>query len=402
MRSLRPETTCRALNTLVFLLLLCAACDDEPSELLDGAVGMLDAMPVLGARDAGPMRDADLDPADSSLAEPDATTEAPDASADAGPESDAATAPTSPCGECPAETPVCDEARETCVACLGDADCLAHEQGLYCVEKVCVACMKNEDCADPAAPRCDTATRQCVGCLAAEDCQGMTEGERSLDICDMSDRTCVQCTGTQYEACGLHQDGVTPLVCDSGTRRCSSKQAGTEVICGACVSDAECGLGMRCVQEVYDEVPLDRVCLWTVGADTSLISSCTQPDARPYSRRLTQVTSVDGEVVDVCAPVHTTCEGLGQFGVMECAVGDDDACGHPAVAADGMCRPRSPNDDDSVLRCTIPCSISDDCPVHHACNRERPSYCDLEADTCYTNADCDADHYCDERRCMRL
>ena len=302
-------------------------------------------------------------------------------------------------GPCPDNSPICDLESQQCVRCLADFDCVERGEGLFCENQHCWGCKEDSDCTDPLAARCDIATHRCARCTQDAECVGVVEGERSLDLCDPVQQRCVECTGIRYDNCGVADDGVTPLVCDSSLRRCSAKRARSEVVCGACVSDAECGPGMACVHEVQDGMTLPPVCLWTVDLDDSRFGSCTVSAARPYNRRRAKIQTVDGRLVDVCSLVHASCEALGQFVVASCADAADRSCGQQALDLDGLCRPFDRSDDDSQFRCTLPCTVSDDCPPQHACNREGPpSYCDLLADTCYTDADCGPEGVCQELR----
>lgn len=304
------------------------------------------------------------------------------------------------CGGCPQETPLCDRAARQCHACEQDSECLAAELGAHCLEGACVECVDPAGCTDPSASSCDLSAHVCVGCFEDADCEDIRIGERPLGVCS-EERQCVECSGTQMQACGTADDGVTEFVCNSLLHACTTKRVHSESVCGPCVSDAECAEGMRCVKELFGGEDLGYVCQWTVDGEDSRLASCSVTDARPYNLPRDDVPTIDGETVSICALTHTTCNAVRQFGSTSCGVGHDESCGKEGFD-DALCRAIDARDDDVSYRCTLPCTLSTDCPRGHACNQELPvQYCELQADTCFSLGDCAAGETCEEGRCVR-
>lgn len=303
------------------------------------------------------------------------------------------------CGGCPPSAPLCDRVARECHACSQDSECSEAELGARCLDGACVECERTADCTGSTASVCDLSAHVCVGCFDNDDCDHIRIGERALGVCG-DDRQCVECTGLQREACGTADDGVTQLSCHSLLRSCTTKRVHDESVCGACVSDVECAEGMRCVKESFGSEALGYVCQWTVDGEDSRLSSCSAPEARPYNLRRDDVRTIDGAVVSICALTHSTCSAVRQFATTACSVGHDESCGEPGFD-DALCRPRDPKDDDPLYRCTLPCTVSDDCPRGHACNQELPlQYCELRADTCFASGDCAAGETCEEGHCV--
>ena len=136
-----------------------------------------------------------------------------------------------PCGgACGDDTPVCDEANNTCVGCLDVSDCDGDTPACDTTTNTCVACTDETFC-DGDTPVCDTANTTCVGCLGDENCSGDTP------VCDTSSTTCVAC--------------LDNTSCESP----DASLCGSDQTCGACMADADCShLGLnRCVQGVCTE-----------------------------------------------------------------------------------------------------------------------------------------------------
>jgi hypothetical protein len=297
---------------------------------------------------------------------------------------DAGTAGTAPCnGACEGDTPICW--RDTCVQCNPDVSehCAAHPNGPICLEGLCVECTENADCTDPERSRCNPTTNRCTPCTENTHCEGITDGTTPLGVCD--DNTCVQCTGRQYEACGIDDQG-RQFVCNSLTRTCSNQRENRQGVCATCVSDAACELGMLCVRERHDSQDLDYVCLFRQGAGVGgAPADCT--DARPYVGLRMNARSIDDTHADICGLRRTTCKAMHDFGILACeGPASDAACGLVG-RSDGLCRQFNT----TSYRCTVPCQNSGDCEQGSACNTTTiPRYCDLEPDTCYANTDCPA------------
>lgn len=305
-----------------------------------------------------------------------------------------------PCGElCPKRRPFCDVELQECIECVDDDDCRQKENGRYCVDRHCIGCMASADCEDPLASHCDETVGACVGCRTAADCADVSEGSTALPVCDVEGRRCVQCSGTDYGACGKNAASSVALVCDSQAASCTSLEVRSASLCDACLSDAHCADGMRCVPEVFEGKTLEHVCLWAFGRDGAP-KSCGDDDARPFSSERLAVTTIDGEQVDVCALAATTCEAKSQAVVQPCAGPDAEAsCGIPRLN-DGLCRPRA-GDPAGPYACTVPCQTSHDCEPGYACNGgEAGSFCDLTRGACASPADCSEGQQCLERVCM--
>ena len=136
-----------------------------------------------------------------------------------------------PCdGACEGDTPVCDEANNTCVGCLDVSHCDGDTPACDTGTNTCVACTDETFC-DGDTPVCDTANTTCVGCLGDENCSGDTP------VCDTSSTTCVAC--------------LDNTSCESP----DASLCGVDQTCGACMADADCShLGLnRCVQGVCSE-----------------------------------------------------------------------------------------------------------------------------------------------------
>jgi Cys-rich repeat protein len=194
-------------------------------------------------------------------------------------------------GDC-AEGSVCDEATNTCTACIDDTDggqdtgcamadpvcddttvgaetCLTCEDNMGagetdngCAEDVpaceesgeapvCVECLANDDCADGGV--CDAATNTCVACVDDTD-GGQDSG------CDADSPVCDDST-TGAEACLVCEDnmgaGETDNGCDDATPACD--ESGETSVCVPCQVDADCGSGACEAGQCVDFAPGDDV-----------------------------------------------------------------------------------------------------------------------------------------------
>lgn len=291
-------------------------------------------------------------------------------------------------GDCEGDLPMCEEEAGVCVECLADGDC-AGPDAAVCINHECSRCQENADCGDPAAPRCEVESGRCLGCADDSDCRGQTEDGHNLTICTESG-ACTECTGSRYDACGLNDRGAA-LVCDTEAGRCTHLAEGQASLCASCVSDAHCPKGARCVAEEVDGQQYGYVCLHEVGDEGVL--DCLG-SARPYVKKRPQVTSIDGEVVDVCGLRLSSCKAQREHSapVAECdADHNGGACGEADVE-DALCR--SP-EDEAAYRCVMPCASSDDCKRGFACNDQQPAFCDFAPNTCYADTDCEKPTTCD-------
>lgn len=213
-----------------------------------------------------------------------------------------------PCGgACPAERPMCDEATDTCVGCLGDGDCAGD---LTCSGGRCVGCTSNDECTAAAEAACDATAGVCRPCAMDGECSHL--GSRSCEA------------GTCAEPLGL---------------------------CEPCTTDREC--------------PADAACLrmWhrTTRRDTSYCLPRRDSGGcrSPFTFHIRLRASVDGAPpADYCAPSEhvTTCEALLDH-VAEARCDVDADCG-----ADGL--------DDALCRgmlCTYECATADDCDGDRGC-----------------------------------
>lgn len=304
-----------------------------------------------------------------------------------------------PCGElCPEGRPICDPETQECIECETDEHCRKVSNGRYCVDRHCIGCATSADCSDPGASHCDETVGACVGCRTSKDCADVHEGSTATPICHVERRKCVQCSGTEYEACGRNAASSAALVCDSQAAVCTSLEEGSASLCDACLSDTHCAEGMKCVPEVFEGKTLDHICLWAFG-DQGAPGDCMEARARPFSGERDGVVSIDGEQVDVCILATTTCEARSQAVVQPCAGPDaDGSCGVPGLN-DGLCRPRE-RDAEGPYACTVPCQSSRDCEPGYACSGgEGGSFCDLTRGSCDSAADCEDGQQCLERAC---
>ena len=278
-----------------------------------------------------------------------------------------------PCdGACAGHTPHCHEASDSCVACVDHEHCEAPTE--YCSDAFeCVECLENTMCVGATISRCDDGT--CAPCETNEDCQHI-EGK---GVCDAGE--CVECTGKDYASCGL-DDAKRPLVCDSLTRTCSDQPLASRGLCGDCVSDAACQVGMLCVQERFlpDGVDLGYVCQWQRGAEGAPALCLSAP---PYVQTRSNVSSIDGIEANVCALRVSTCAAHTDFSALDCEtetpdVVDSGLCGEPDLD-DGLCVLFESNGEESVYRCTVPCLSDDDCRTNFTCDTAAdPPRCNLQ------------------------
>ncbi len=90
---------------------------------------------------------------------------------------------------CSVQTPRCSTDTFTCVACVGDVDCMGYPMQSHCGPMgACVGCVASNQCANPA-PVCDPSAETCRTCASDDEC--------TSQICD-SDGTCVDATIVLY------------------------------------------------------------------------------------------------------------------------------------------------------------------------------------------------------------
>ena len=233
----------------------------------------------------------------------------------------------------------------------------------------CVQCLSNNDCTDETESKCEAGT--CVGCGANPDCSHIA----GLTVCDTAESECVECTGTDYSACG--EDMGTPLVCDSLSRTCTNNLEHDVSACIECVSDAHCKLGQMCVLQKYGtpEQDVGYFCHWKKGDVANGAPASCLTGGRPYVDTIEGAISIDGALADICALRVSTCPARNEYGLKDCGTSSAD---------DSMCQFDAPNDskcvqaDVSVYRCTMVCGNSDDCPPNVDCDTgATPSVCQL-------------------------
>jgi hypothetical protein len=276
---------------------------------------------------------------------------------------DASPADAGPCpGGCPSERPVCDDG--TCVECTVERSDLCVDDTPACgPDNTCVACVSNTECDTPGAARCDTTTNTCTGCDDSAQCADF-EG---LTACNTVDGACVECFGDDRGACG--ED-----VCDASTNACAvGRTAGGQGLCEDCVSDAECGAGQVCVEQVFESTSVGRFCFFveTAPAPPGPGGDCATVGPYAFGQ---EVTTVDRRTRRVCGLRFTTCLALSQFRLQGCseAFTGDSECGVEGLD-DGLCRDPS----SGAARCTVPCGSTADCPFGSTCSGAAPGFCSL-------------------------
>jgi hypothetical protein len=284
------------------------------------------------------------------------------------------TAVTPPCGgDCPTDKPVCKEATDTCVECLSPNDCTTGaEKKCDTASNNCVECLASADCSEPTAAKCDKGA--CVKCANNDDCAHLI----GKTVCDTAAGECVQCTGKDYAACGSSMG--TPLVCDSKLRSCSTKKERSSGLCQECVSDAQCSAGKLCVVETFGAASAEvgSFCFWKKGDTANGAPANCLPAADPYAKTLSQQTSVDGAVADVCGLRASTCTARNDLNASK-------DCATSALPDDSKCGFDAPNDAKCVLadlatyRCTTTCISNDDCDSGVVCDTGvSPKVCKLQ------------------------
>ena len=273
-----------------------------------------------------------------------------------------------PCnGDCRGTTPICDPATNECVECIAATDCTGSAKP-FCDPAAgkCVTCLKQPDCSDPTASTCSAGV--CTACIADADCSDIA----GKSVCDAG--TCVQCTGKKFGACG--SDAGTPLVCDSSKRTCTTIKQRSAGLCVACVTDAQCKPGQVCVLDEFGAPSVDvgHYCHWKKGDVANGAPADCFSTGKPYAGTQVAVTSIDGDVNDICGLRTSTCIANNQFSAKDCTVASaasDAACGF-APPKDAKCAqvPAS-----SSFRCTMTCLSDEDCPGSACDTGSSPRVC---------------------------
>jgi hypothetical protein len=278
---------------------------------------------------------------------------------------------------CSGEQPICLQPSLTCVQCTNNDDCGSYDAKPYCdiARNTCVECLDNTDCEAESASLC--LAGKCSPCATNDDCSHIPD----RGVCRIAEEadaggeigTCVQCTGTDYQACRTNDAGPS-FVCDSLHNTCSRvAQEHSAGLCKPCVSDAQCQPGSLCVEEVFKSGKVvGRFCFPRLGVGE--VKDCTK--VAPYVKALT-ADSIDGTLATVCMLRMSTCTALNQLGRQSCTA----ATGGPA---DSLCG-EVPGEDSkcaiygqSQYMCTVPCINDDDC-LGLSCTSGTPNklYCSL-------------------------
>ena len=255
------------------------------------------------------------------------------------------------CSEtCAGQTPFCHPDRLQCVQCIDDAYCT----GGYCgSQDTCVRCTANDHCGFDA-PFCDPSIGDCTTCRSDEHCA------RFEDAPACSRDECVECTGTNYTAC----EGV----CDSLAQTCTNLPAGSAGACDECVSDAQCGEGMKCVPDVFENQLIGYFCTWELAFAGPGGPSGNCANVPPYLGPQ-ELTTIDGAELEFCTLRFTTCAGNRSLGDT-CDPAAQGQCGLPGVM-DAACVT-----DGLANYCSPPCVQDDDCRGPATCHPDR-SNCDI-------------------------
>ena len=273
---------------------------------------------------------------------------------------------------CPVSTPACNTATNTCVQCTGNGNCGGATPLCDTTKNTCVECLSSTDCKSPAASLCSSGT--CSPCAANADCSHIagktvckagvsSDSDAGTEPGDAgtSPNECVQCTGTDYAACG--QSGGKNLVCSSLTNTCSTSAEHSAGLCKPCVSDAQCPLGEMCVEEMFNGQSVGYFCFYKQGDTANGAPASCISNGRPYSGVLKSAVSIDGETADICSLRVSTCAALNQFSQANCTTStntaNDGACGF-APGVDSKCAESSTP---GVYSCTTTCGSDLDCPL---------------------------------------
>lgn len=235
-----------------------------------------------------------------------------------------------------------------CVECVDSQDCVGKMGRPACKTtnsgaatgpgniNECVECVSNADCTNPSASKC--VGNACVPCTANADC-----AQPGLGVCDLSGGAdggaaqCVQCTGTQFQACA---NGAN--VCNSLTRQCTNFAVGSaDGNCDPCVSDAHCDTDTRCVQE-------------TVGSTGYFCFPVNSPTCNSVPFSVLTTGTIDNGSQTACTLRRTSCAAFLDFDSQSCDADTD--CGLPDVA-DGICTSAGARGD----FCSLPCTGASDC-----------------------------------------
>jgi hypothetical protein len=249
-----------------------------------------------------------------------------------------------------------------CVECTNDASCAGNVRGPVCKvsnggeaagdapTNTCVECTSKSDCPSPDASRCDN--NQCVPCATDFDCANVDStpnatGGTQLNVCDAG--RCVECTVAQQQSCGAN-------VCDSLSQQCSDRPISSADLCDSCVSDSECGMGSRCVEE-------SGLGFFCIPLQTEGVCPLSGP-ARAFVTRA-QVPTIDGQTSAVCRLRFATCPAFASY---RAGTRCDDTTNDQPCGQGGSCE----QDPFGQFFCTMPCLLDSECAQE----------CDLATGSC--------------------
>lgn len=265
------------------------------------------------------------------------------------------------CVECTANShctadpakPECGEGGQ-CVACTGNDGCKGHNGIPLCNMAAdssqlgqCVQCLGHADCTDLTNPECNDAN-VCVPCSGDAACTNRPGTTKcNMDGLPEIKGRCVQCTGDSEDICQGNS-------CKRSTGACTDTPTGSVGLCEACEADSECDPSeAKCVVQEFSGTTIGAFCFYT---DPNSDNCADANSARkPYSRRLTSATTIDGAPGPFCLPA-TTCQGIHDANIqkdcMNGPVPDNALCGLTGVM-DGFCL--------STGKCSFVCANSSDC-----------------------------------------
>lgn len=228
-----------------------------------------------------------------------------------------------PCdGACSGDTPLCDETKMECVACLD-----------------------HDNCTDAGTAKCDDGT--CVACDDSAQCVGVTD----LDVCD--EGLCVECNVVDATAC---EGGET---CDLLANECIDVAAGSVGNCEACSNDDQCEADHRCIALDFQGQPHGHYCLMKQpGCDNPFLATVNKPSLNGVA-----ATNYCGVSEDLA-----TCEAIeALIDDWRCPSGMDGMCGPVNMAEVAVPGALCETVSGGANRCTYACSVGGQCPTGVMC-----------------------------------